>query len=144
MSQTKCVTLPNETVFVLVDSELRQGRDVILRVKGSSMLPTLREDRDSVRLQRRDVYRVGDVVLAQIASDWHVLHRIVALEGNRVTLHGDGILRGDEHCLLTDIKGLAIGRIDVATNRERPLRKARVWRHLPRLLRRVLLRFFVV
>jgi hypothetical protein len=51
---------------------------------------------------------VGDAVLAEIAPRQYVLHRIIDISGDHVTLRGDGNLNV-EHCLTGDVKATAIG-----------------------------------
>lgn len=137
---TKIVKLPNELAFELVDDALSRGEEVTLRVRGNSMRPTLRHDRDCVRLVSGVNYDVGSVVLARVAGIGHVLHRVVAIDGERVTLCGDGNLRGVERCRCDDVVAVAVGM----THDDGPLCRvpqARLWRMLPRLARRVLLHF---
>lgn len=135
---TAAVELPNAVLLKAVADMLGEGKQVTLATKGYSMLPFIRGGRDSVRLQRHDRYEVGDVVLAEAAPHCYVLHRIVALEGNRVTLSGDGNLVNVEHCLTDNIAG----RVEAIVNprgRERKVATSRLWRRLPRPVRRVVL-----
>ena len=46
------IQVPNELLLSQVDTFLREGREVIIRAKGNSMLPFIRGDRDSVALRR--------------------------------------------------------------------------------------------
>ena len=50
----------------------------------------------------------GDAVLAEIAKGSFVLHRIIAIDGDDVTLRGDGNLN-NEYCKIIDIRAKAIG-----------------------------------
>ena len=52
--------------------------------------------------------KVGDPVLAEITPRHFVLHRIDRIEGDNVTLRGDGNL-GVEHCKKENIVGAVIG-----------------------------------
>ena len=68
------------------------------------MLPFIRGEVDSVELSVPSVpYRKGDIALAEIRPDVYVLHRIWSIEGEKVTLMGDGNGRGRERCLLKDL-----------------------------------------
>ena len=79
---------------------LAEGKVVILkRVKGISMLPFIRGGVDSVKLRKVEGLKVGNIVLA-IFNGRPLVHRVIAIEGNRVTLMGDGNLEGTEHRLL--------------------------------------------
>ena len=135
------MTFPNEVLLPEVAELLARGTEVEIRTKGSSMLPFIVGDRDSVRLKAMPVYAEGDAVLAEIAPGRFVLHRIVRIDGDCVTLKGDGNLVGTESCRFKDIKGKAIavvkprGRIkDLAG--AKALRRARRWNALPYFIRR--------
>lgn len=132
------VEVPNAILFKAVKEMLYEGKQVTLAVKGYSMLPFLRGGRDSVRLRRHDRYNVGDVVLAEVAPQHYILHRIIAIDGNAVTLSGDGNLGTTEQCLLENIVGCAEAVVD-SKGWERQVATARNWRNLPRLVRRIVL-----
>lgn len=88
-----------------------EGREVTLRARGVSMRPFLEDERDMIVLVRPDNIKVGDPVLAEIAPGRYVFHRIVQIEGDRVTLRGDGNPSSTEHCTLADIAASAIAFI---------------------------------
>ena len=106
----KTLYLPNAEFLPFVVSELQacEGKTVTLPLRGRSMRPFLEDGRDKALLIATDAPAVGDAVLAEISKDCFVLHRIIAIEGERVTLRGDGNL-GIETCLLSDIKAKALG-----------------------------------
>lgn len=81
---------------------INEGHTVTLRLKGFSMRPFLEDNRDKALLVKVESPKVGDPVLAEVAPGHFVLHRIVAIEGDDVTLRGDGNL-GTEHCKLENI-----------------------------------------
>ncbi len=97
-----------DEVIRLVD----EGVSVTLPVTGQSMLPFLVGGRNSVILQKPEHPQKGDVVLARIEERRYVLHRIVSIVDENVTMMGDGNLSGVEHCLLSDIKALATHIVD--------------------------------
>lgn len=84
-----------------------EGVSVTFPVRGFSMLPFIVGGRDSVILQRPGNLRVGDVVLAWVEGERYVVHRIIQIAGERVTLMGDGNIVGVEHCRLSDVKAIA-------------------------------------
>ena len=102
--------MPNAEFLPFVISELQsvKGKTVTLPLRGRSMRPFLEDQRDKALLCATDSIKVGDAVLAEISQGLYVLHRIIAIEGNHVTLRGDGNLN-EEHCLTEDIKAKAIG-----------------------------------
>lgn len=87
---------------------LDEGHTVTLRLRGYSMRPFLEDNRDKALLVKAHNPKVGDAVLAEIAPHHYVLHRIIKIKANNVTLRGDGNL-GNEYCQLTDVKGVALG-----------------------------------
>ena len=86
---------------------------VTLPVNGHSMLPFVVGWRDCVILQKPAHPRVGDVVVAWVEGRRYVLHRIIRIDGERVTLMGDGNLKGTETCMLSNVKALATHVVDV-------------------------------
>lgn len=99
---------PNAVLLPLVVELLEKGKTVTLNLRGYSMRPFLENDRDKALLKKAESPKVGDPVLAEISPKHYVLHRIIAIDGEAVTLRGDGNL-WEEHCQLTDVKGAVIG-----------------------------------
>jgi len=84
---------------------VNDGVAVTFPVNGRSMLPFIVGGRDSVILEKpTETLKVGDVVLAEVEGGRHVVHRIVKIESERVSLMGDGNLAGREHCRVEQIK----------------------------------------
>lgn len=125
---------------------INEGISVTFPVKGWSMLPFIIGGKESVILQKPSTPKVGDVVLAWVEGTRYVVHRIIRIEDNRVTLMGDGNVVGTEHCTIEDVKAIATHVVD-ADGRKRYLysnwyqRAAKVWfRLLP--IRRYLLALY--
>ena len=125
--------LMNEALLLI-----EEGKRVIVRVKGSSMLPFLRGDKDSVELEKASEIKCGDIVLAYVEECRFVLHRIIRIDGERVVLMGDGNLKVCEYCRIEDIKAKAVNIIKPAkggykkiscTDRTH-MRKAYLWKKL--------------
>ena len=77
---------------------VNEGIEVTFPVNGRSMRPFIEGGRDSVVLVKPvDVKRL-DVVLARTDDGRHVVHRVLSVDGGRVTLMGDGNLCGRETC----------------------------------------------
>lgn len=87
---------------------LNEGHTVTLNLKGFSMRPFLEDGRDKALLVKPKYVRVGDPVLAETEPGHYVLHRIIRIDGDNVTLRGDGNL-GVEHCKLENVCGGVIG-----------------------------------
>jgi len=83
------------------------GVSVTFPVNGNSMLPFIVGGRDSLVLMKPDSVKVGDVVLAFVENSRYVIHRVERIDGEKVTLMGDGNLLLREHCLLFDVKAIA-------------------------------------
>ena len=67
-----------------------EGVQVTLPVNGRSMYPFIIGGRESVVLVKPQKLRVGHVVLAQVEGGRHVVHRIVGIDGDRITLQVSG------------------------------------------------------
>lgn len=123
-----------------------EGVSVTLPVRGRSMLPFIIGDRESVILGQPVQPVVGDVVLAWVDGTRYVVHRIIRIKGDAVTLMGDGNLVGTERCSLGDIKARAThvvgsdGRTHYLYNRGRRLAVRLWWRLRP--VRRYLLAIY--
>ena len=81
-----------------------EGVSVTLPVNGQSMLPFIVGGRESVILQRPTELKVGDVVLAWADNYRYVVHRIISISGDQITLMGNGNLVGTERCTVADMK----------------------------------------
>ena len=125
---------------------VREGVNVTLPVNGNSMLPFIIGGKESVILHSSGgIVDVGDVVLAWVDGNRYVVHRIIRIDGDNVTLMGDGNLT-TEHCALSDIKA-RVTHVVSADNKKRDLysrwrvRAAKVWYWL-RPIRRYLLAIY--
>ena len=95
--------MPNDVLLGEVRKLIQEGHSVTLRVKGNSMLPFIYGGRDNVRFVNCSDYKVRDIVLAEVSKGVFVVHRIISIKDNRVTLMGDGNLYGVEHCYLDNL-----------------------------------------
>lgn len=100
--------LNNELYFIEVTRQLSRGRFVTLRAKGNSMFPFIADGRDGIVLRKSDDLSIGDIALARIPGKGYVLHRIYGMEGEWLTLMGDGNLRATERCRREDVLGKAV------------------------------------
>lgn len=124
----KKVVLPKDVLLDEVAHLLSEGRDVTMVPKGVSMLPFIRGDKDSVVLRKKNVVRVGDIVLARFDGKY-VMHRVVAVEGNSVTLMGDGNLQGVELGDRSEVCGTVVEIVSPKGRRRKPT-KGKLWRRL--------------
>ena len=111
---------------------VRDGVSVTFPVKGRSMLPFIFGGRESVILQKPENLKRGHVVLAEVGPDKYVVHRVIKVEPDRITLMGDGNIRGTESCKPEGVLAIATHVVD-EKGRRRPLEsraqmiKARIW-----------------
>lgn len=127
---------------------VEEGICVTLPVGGRSMLPFIIGGEDSVLLEKPQKSEIGDVVLAWVEECRFVVHRIIAINGDEVTLMGDGNIRGVERCRLDDIKATVTYVVNKKGKRRNiKNRKYRwssyVWRKL-RPVRRYLLAIYKI
>ena len=90
-------TIPNALFFATVEELIGEGRSVEMTVKGYSMRPFVRNERDVVVLSPIEPaeLREGMVLLFRYKGGY-VLHRLCRIEGARLTLEGDGNYRQEE------------------------------------------------
>lgn len=119
---------------------LEEGKVVILkRPKGVSMLPYIRGGVDSVKLRKVEGLQVGDIVLALFRGR-PIVHRVIAIDGNKVTLMGDGNLQGTERGDISEVLGI-VDEIITPSGRHRKPGNGRLWfRLLP--VRKYLLKVY--
>ena len=77
--------VPNEILIPEVGKLLDEGREVELQPKGNSMLPFIRQGKDNVLLKKQEPQK-WDIVLAKIAPDRYVMHRVIGEQGTNLTL----------------------------------------------------------
>jgi hypothetical protein len=101
-------TVDNERLFADVERLLDEGDRIRLLVKGYSMRPFLRNERDCVTLSPLGTRppRRGMVVLFRYRGK-HVLHRIRRIRNDRLVIAGDGNYRVEEHIRPGDIVACA-------------------------------------
>ena len=131
--------LPNDVLLDEVAQLLGEGREVVITPKGRSMLPFIRGEVDRIKLRQPDILKVGDIVLACFESRY-VLHRIVAINGDEITLMGDGNLKGTEQGDRSKVVGKVI-EIITPDHRQHKPGKAWLWRHTL-FLRKYLLKVY--
>ena len=84
------ITVPMESLVSLIRLQLEQNGHADLTVTGSSMLPMLRNRRDSVRLiPVVGKCKKGDIILYRRENGMYVLHRVIGLQGTQYICCGD-------------------------------------------------------
>ena len=133
------IVVENEVFFTHVREMLDTGRRVTIPVKGYSMLPFIRGEKDLVVLEKAggDLSE-GDIVLFYVGEEPHgryILHRILSIDGNRVEIMGDGVVGSRERVTRERIYAKVVsilrnGKREVDPESLRERRKARLWRKL--------------
>ncbi len=98
----------NAELFPHIFAQLSKGHTVTLTLRGYSMRPFLEDGRDRAILASPGEIRVGQPILAEVAEGRYVLHRIIEIKGDEVTLLGDGNI-SPEHCKRQDIRAEVLG-----------------------------------
>lgn len=120
--------LPNEVLLGEVERMLDEGREVLMVPKGRSMLPFIRGEVDKVLLSKPKELKVGDIALAWV-DDRYVMHRVIAIDGQKVTLMGDGNLQGREQTTRDQVVGVVVDIITPEGRHHKPTR-GWLWRKL--------------
>ncbi len=129
----------NNILIPEMASLLREGKDVRFTPTGVSMRPFIEGGKDVVILRKLPDVAVGDIALAAIGKSF-VLHRVIVVDGERVTLLGDGNIGRTEECTKSDILGTVI-RIENSRGRRKPLTRGRLWFYI-KPARRILLKVY--
>jgi len=116
----------------------REGTAVPVRIliKGDSMYPLIRINRDHVTIQPLEAPpEAGDIVMsAPPGKERYVLHRVWQTEADRVLTWGDNCLKPDGWIPLEMVWGKAVlierGKRTIEPNRINGLRLARVWHRI--------------
>lgn len=147
----KSITIDNRLLFASVEDCVQNGQSVTIQVKGTSMRPYLRSARDKVELGPVAPQELvpGAVVLFRYRSNY-VMHRIRCVDGENLTIQGDGLLFSQEKATKSDVVAIVRNIIRVARsgkervmpcNSKRWRRLSRLWLTTPRLIKRVILHF---
>ena len=106
MQEKKILKISNDIFFEQVLLYLKENKKIKMVVQGNSMFPFLRNG-DEVLLAptQPDFLKSGSIVLAKTEIGI-VLHRIININENFVTLAGDGNISQIEHTNVKDIYGI--------------------------------------
>ena len=120
--------MEQENVVVHRDLDaLKDGKVIALVPQGISMLPFIKGGVDQVYLLKKDRVAVGDIVLVEYHGN-HILHRVYAIDGEKMTLMGDGNLEGTEQVAADEVMGTVVDIVH--DGRHLKPKKAWLWRHL--------------
>ena len=105
---------------------LQEGKLIAIVPQGISMLPFIEGGVDQVFLLKKEKVTVGDIVLVEYKGK-HILHRVYAIDGEKVILMGDGNLEGTEEVMVEEVMGTVVEIVH--KGRRRKPGKAWLWRH---------------
>lgn len=104
--ERKIRTISNREIFAIARDTLLEGSTVRIAVNGESMLPFFRSGSTILlRPVREEDIRKYNVVMAD-AGHAFVVHRIVKVDDNKITLLGDGNIYGTESVSRDKIYGV--------------------------------------
>lgn len=139
MSECEIKVLPNAVLLSQAAGFLASGMEVLLPVKGNSMLPFIRSGKDLALLRKEKEVLEGDVVLALESTGKYVIHRIIKVNPDgSLVLKGDGNLYGTENCGINDVLGTVV-EVRKPSGKVLFPRRVKSWQKMPLLLRRVIL-----
>lgn len=76
-------------IYPIIKEKLEAGGTVELPITGTSMLPLLVAGRDTVVIEKKDSYSIGDIIFYRRDDGHFVLHRIVGTDEKCFVLCGD-------------------------------------------------------
>ncbi len=137
------VEISNDVLIPVIFKMLDEGHTATLHLRGYSMRPFLEDNRDDALLTKPKEIKVGDPVLALTTRGYYVLHRVIKIDGDMITLLGDGNLSTEE-CTRENVGAAVIGfyrkgrkKMDLTTGKKWRI-YSWIWMHLfP--IRRILL-----
>ncbi len=100
--------IDNKWLFHRVESTLKNGEQVKIRLVGQSMYPFLNEQTDVLTIAPiSGSLQVGDIVLADIGGDY-VLHRLIGIKDGWYELQGDANLKRKESVHPEKVMGILV------------------------------------
>lgn len=134
--------IENDLFFNNVTGLLKEGRTVTIPVKGWSMLPFIRPEKDTVTLCGAASYTpegkeevspaAGDIVLFRYHGRF-IMHRILEVRPDGIyRIQGDGVPKNEETCRYQDICGKVItinrnGTVPIDPYSKKMMRRLSFW-----------------
>ena len=89
MPKSKTVTVDAQLLGQTIAQVAAEGGSFVLTITGNSMRPWLKPGVDRVRLVKAGTVREGDVVFFRRLTGEYVLHRVIRVDGETLTVNGD-------------------------------------------------------
>ncbi len=83
------ISLPMSEMVLLINDVISSDGEFRLYPRGTSMLPLIKQGKDSVVLVKPGLLSKNDIILYRRENGKYVLHRIVKIKGNDLLLCGD-------------------------------------------------------
>ena len=84
------IKLDMKDIYEIIDIAFQNNQSIILKVRGMSMFPLLKDKRDSFKLEKiKDAPKRKDIVLYKRDNGQFVLHRIIKEKDGLYTIVGD-------------------------------------------------------
>lgn len=83
------INLPMSEMVGLIEEVISGAGEFRLYPRGTSMLPLIRQGKDSVILVKPGLLSIGDIILYKRKNGQFVLHRIVKMNGEKLVICGD-------------------------------------------------------
>lgn len=101
------IQLNNNVFFALLEEELKDSKKVRFLVKGNSMYPLIRNEKDEVKLVECNAATIkpGDILLFKFRGQY-ILHRLIHKEQDLFIFQGDNVWYNKEYCKANDIVGI--------------------------------------
>lgn len=91
-----------EEIIPFVKDSIALGKDVRITVTGNSMYPLFRSNQDTVTLEAFEQIRKYDVVLYKRPNGQYVLHRVLKVCGDCLTIAGDNEIKKEYPVQIND------------------------------------------
>lgn len=124
---TKTISKSNALMMEEIRQLISHGKTVTITVKGNSMNPFIVHERDQITLGpwKKEDLRKGTVALVKDSRNTYLIHRIIRIDDETVTLLGDGNIGYTECATLDNVIGIMYSIT----------RKGRIWRPEDRMWR---------
>ncbi|MBR5464289.1 MAG: S24/S26 family peptidase [Alistipes sp.] len=137
--------ISNELFFEQIELLLKEGTDATFTLRGNSMRPLLRNNRDQVVVTPigHEDPRVGEVYLFRYQGH-HLLHRLHRIEHQTLVMRGDGNHLLEERCQTKDLVARLVyikrpsGKTINCASKSWQL-KSKIWCTIPAWTRRIIL-----
>ena len=122
-------------IIPVLTEVIASGGEFELYPRGTSMLPLIKEGRDSVILSRAFAPEVGDIVLYRRENGQYVLHRIIGKEDSTFTLCGDNQTKPEfdirESQILARVVSLTVNGRTFSCDSEKYRKWVKKWLNMP-------------